>query len=201
MPYVFSLTLCLNREKDSRKTTLIMGTSVFAFLTLPNTSKGLIPFKPTVVWSMRSTSSGPHLPITKLLLWPPTMIPPLLPDCDPQRPISQARPLGYVFSTVMVRIELGRSNSTLWNMISRHMGQIIRLNGAVWFSTTMHQNLVDMSGLQPPPCDLRAHIFELQSANYWLQARRRSLWYFEAWTGAKPHSLRTSTPPRTRHMT
>ena len=94
------------REKDSRKTTLIVATSVFAFLTLLNTSKGLTPLQPTVVWLVLSTSSGPHLPVqvpvAKLLVWPSTLIPPLLLHHDPQRFISHARP-GYVFSTAMVR--------------------------------------------------------------------------------------------------
>lgn len=85
--------------------------SVFALLTLPNTSKGLTALEPA--WSMRSTSSSPHLSVAKLLVWPPTLIPPLLPDHDPQRFISQACPLGYVFSTAMVRTELGCSDSTL----------------------------------------------------------------------------------------
>ena len=155
------------REKDSRKTTLIVATSVFAFLTLLNTSKGLTPLQPTVVWLIRSTSSGPHLPVqvpvAKLLVWPSTLIPPLLLHHDPQRFISHARP-GYVFSTAMARVELGCSNPALprfpdtWDKKSDSTEQFSLVRRCI--------NPVDTSGLRRALCDLRA----------W----RRSLWRFEA---------------------
>jgi len=78
----------------------------------------------------------------------------------------------------MVRIELGCSNSTLTGFSGTRDKKSD--------STEQYQNLVDTSRLRHALCDLR---FELLTPSYWLQAGQRSLWCFEAWTGAKFHCL------------
>jgi hypothetical protein len=55
------------RGKDGRKTTLIMATSVFALLTLPNTSKGLTALQPTVVDAVNIVgSASPRRKVARL---------------------------------------------------------------------------------------------------------------------------------------
>ena len=55
------------REKESRKATLIMATSVFALLTLPNTSKGLTALQPTVVDAVNiAGSASPRRKVARL---------------------------------------------------------------------------------------------------------------------------------------